>query len=165
MTTASAYLAGIVGGAATLAPSITIASLQRSSQPAGNQRWSPGLSGFGWGINGIVVTNAGGQPSGIRISVSQWFSDRVANPGVSPPDYQQFNASAKDTAVLTFTPAGNNVHLHTDLVTWNSDWDADSFMFDDISQQLLFQVPGAGGGAPPAIQIVAFHPTGSFGFL
>jgi hypothetical protein len=165
MTTASGYLAGIVGRAATLAPSITTASLQRSSQPAGNHRWSPGLSGFFWGINGRIVTNAAGQASGIRISVIQWFSDRIANPGASPPDYQQFKAAAKDSAVLTFTPAGDDVHLHCHLVTWNSDWDADSFMFDDITQQMLFRVPGAGAGAPPAIQIVTFHSTGEFAFL
>ena len=165
MTTASAYLAGIVSRASTLAPSVTLTTQQRSSQPAGNRRWSPGLSGFFWGINGTVVKNASGQAVGIRISVFQWFSDRIANPGASPVDFQQFKATARDTADLTFTPAGNNVHLHTHLVTWNADWEADSFMFDDTTQQLLFRVPGAGAGAPPALQIVSFHPTGRFGFL
>lgn len=166
MATASSFLADIVVRARTNAPSVTTATLQRSSQREGVRRWSPGLSGFGWGINGTIVTSSNNDPIGIKIGVLQWFSDRITNRSASPPDYQQFSARDRDRATLTFTRDGSDqVKLRVDLLTWNSNFEVRSFLFDEETQQLLFHVPGAGAGSPRAIMIVTFHPTGSFGFL
>lgn len=162
-STGSEYLAATVTMAHTVGlPSVTLASLQPSVQPQGEgTRWSPALCTYSWGIDGQVVNDTAGRPFGIRIYVRTWFSDRIANPGDSPPDYQQF-AGAHVDASLTFTPAGSNVHLKNGSAL-NTAWESDSFLFDAPTQQLLFHVPGL--GAPLGIMIATFHATGEIGFL
>jgi hypothetical protein len=164
-STGSEYLAEIVTMAKTVgAPSVTLASLQPSAKPAGGggASWAPGLSSYAWGINGQVVNDTAGHPFGIRIVVTSWFSDRIANPGASPPDWEQF-AKPHVHALLTFTPSGNAVHLRAGRTVTETAWESDSFLFDVPTQQLLFHVPGL--GAPLGIMIATFHPTGQFGFL
>jgi hypothetical protein len=160
--TGSEYLASIVAMAKTVGlPSVTLASLQPSVRPQGEGRnWAPGLCTYSWGIDGRVVNDTAGHPFGIRIFVRTWFSDRIANPGASPPDYQQF-AGAHVDATLTFTPAGSNVHL-INASGPNIAWESDSFLFDVPTQQLLFHVPGL--RIPLGIMIATFHATGEIGF-
>jgi hypothetical protein len=169
--TASEYLAEVVTLAKSVgAPSVTLASLQPSVAPAGDAlRWEPGLSSYSWGINGEVVKDTGGHPFGIRIKVQTWFSNQIANQAsaANPTEWQQFaaaRASVRDEAILTFTPSGGeDVHLRTQAPAGNTAWEADSFLFDVPTQQLLFHVPGL--GAPLGILIATFNPTGVFGFL
>jgi hypothetical protein len=162
--TGSEYLANIVTMAQTVGlPSITLASLQPSVKPqgGGGKDWAPGLCTYSWGIDGQVVNDTAGHPFGIQITIRTWFSDRIANPGASPPDYQQF-ADPHVDATLTFTPAGSNVHLRNGIGPTPA-WESDSFLFDVPTLQLLFHVPGL--GIPLGIMIATFHATGQFGFL
>lgn len=167
-TTAREYLADVVTLAKTVgAPSLTLASLQPSVKPVGQAlSWAPGLCSYSWGINGKVVDDAAGDPSGIRIVVRTWFSDRVTNraSAATPFDWQQF-AAGRDDAILTFTSSGSeDVHLRTqEPGSFKTVWESDSFLFDVPTQQLLFHVPGL--GAPLGILIATFHATGQFGFL
>jgi hypothetical protein len=164
-TTASEYLAEVVTLAKTVgAPSITLASLQPSVKPPGKADWAPGIGSYSWGINGQVINDTSGHPSGIRIWVRTWFSDRITNPSALPYDWQQF-AAGHDDAILTFTPSGTeDVHLRTqEPGSMKTAWDCDSFLFDAPTQQLLFHAPGL--GAPLGILIATFHPTGAFGWL
>ena len=110
-----------------------------------------------------LSTAPAGHPFGFGISVLTWFSDRIANPGASPPEFQKF-AGAPDDAYLTFTPAGSNVHLRNGSGS-NTVWESDSFLFDVPTQQLLFHVPGLGLGTPWGVMIATFHATGYFVFL
>lgn len=165
--TGSEYLASIVTMAQTVGlPSVTLASLQPSVKPQvkrlPGQRvdWAPGLGTYSWGIDGEVVNDTAGHPFGIRISVLTWFSDRIANRGASPVNYQQFAGPHVD-ASLTFTPAGSNVHLRNGIGP-TPVWESDSFLFDVPTQQLLFHVPGL--GIPLGIMIATFHATGEFVF-
>lgn len=166
--TASEYLADVVTLAKTVgAPSLTLASLQPSVTPAGDAlRWKPGLCSYSWGINGQVVNDTAGHPAGIRIVVRTWFSDQITNraSAATPFDWQQF-AAGRDDAILRFTPSGSEgVHIRTQAPgTFNTVWEADSFLFDGPTQQLLFRVPGL--GAPHGILIATFHATGQLGFL
>jgi hypothetical protein len=163
--TGSEYLASIVAMAQTVGlPSVTLASLQPSVKAdvgGGGPDWAPGLCTYSWGINGQVVNDTAGHPFGIRITVDTWFSDRISNRSASPPDWHQF-ADPHVSATLTFTPAGSNVHLRNGIGP-NPAWEADSFMFDVPTQQLLFHVPGL--GFPLGIMIATFHMTGEFMFL
>ena len=160
-STASEYLAEVVTLAKTVgAPSVTLASLQPSVAPIGQH--VPGLCSYSWGINGQVVNDTAGHPFGIRIQVITWFSDRIANPGASPPDWQQFDGQHVQ-AILTCTPSGSAVNLRAGRTVTDTVWASDSFLFDVPTQQLLFHVPGL--GAPLGIMIATFHATGQFGFL
>jgi len=166
MTTASEYLASIVQQARQYSPSITVAHLQRNELPPGYRNWKPGIGGYGWGINGRVVNDGNGAPTGLRFGVEMWFSDRRTNPSATPPDWQQFSAKAKDDQRITLTPSGNNVDAEIVLLTWGSARiSTTSFAFEEASKQMLFVIPGAGPGAPQAVMVLALHPTGEFGFL
>ncbi|MEZ5095939.1 MAG: hypothetical protein R2731_07325 [Nocardioides sp.] len=50
------------------------------------------------------------------------------------------------------------MRLHAELRRWGARWDADSFAYDAVTQQLLFHVPGAGAGAPQALLASSFGP-------
>jgi hypothetical protein len=165
MPTASEYLASFV--AQPHAPSITVTTMQRHVAPAGaTNRWAPGIASYGWGINGAVVNDSSGAPTALRFGVEVWFSDRRTNPSASPPSWQQFSAQAKDRLQITLEPEGTQVKATVVLLSWgNATFTATSFAFEPSSQQLLFTVPGAGPGAPPAIMAISLHPTGHFGFL
>lgn len=164
--TAADYLASFVAAAADHLPSITICTLQRNNRPPGTPNWSPGIASYSWGINGKIVEDATGAMNSLSFEIYSWFSDRRTNTNaVNAPDWQQFSASAKDLSRLVFSPRGTEVHLEFQLITWGSHWAADSMMFDDPSQQLLFAAPGAGPNAAPALMIVNFHPTGQLAFL
>jgi hypothetical protein len=134
-------------------PSMTATSAQGPKYPHA-PNWNVGITGFAWSNLGSHV---GQPPVGLSFQTLVWFSDRIVNPGVTPQDQQRFSAAAYDEERRVFTLNGDHVHLHTTLLTWgNATWDADSFMFDPSSQQLLFHVPGAGATAPPAIMAVSF---------
>ena len=174
--TASEYLAQVV----TLRdlygmPSITLLSLEAFTGPPGEEReavsWKPGVASYSWGIQGDTVTDTAGQ-IGIRIKVWTWRSNQISNridphyqtpfhgPYTEPYNWHQF-AGPATTTVLTFTPAGSDVHLlNGDPADPN--WEGDSFLFDPPAQQLLFHVPGM--GAPLGIMIATFHPTGYLSF-
>jgi hypothetical protein len=166
MTTASDYLASFVAKAHQYAPSITLVTIQRNEGPAGTRNWKPGIGSYGWGINGRVVNDAAGAPTGLAFSVTVWFSDRRTNPSASPPQWQQFAARPRDTQRVTLTPAGLDVLATIVLLSWGkATFSATSFAFEQRSQQLLFAVPGAGPNAPAATMAISLHPTGAFGFL
>jgi hypothetical protein len=162
--TGSDYLANIVTMVPTFGlPSVTLASLQPSVKPQGegSKGYEPGLCTYSLGFDGQVVNDSTGHPFGIRISVETWFSDRISNPGADLFDWQRF-AAPHVGATLTFTPAGSNVHLRNSSGP-NVAWEADSFLFDVPTQQLLFHVPGL--GIPLGILIATLHATGEFGTL
>jgi len=166
VTTASEFLASIVNRDPFKSPSITLATLQRHDGPSdGGSHWAPGIGSYGWGINGTVVTDNTNTKIGLLIGLQVWFSDRRTNPAATPPAWQQFKAADSDSVRVTLTPSGDAVHAHVELLRWKSDFTAHSFMFEPASQQLLFVVPGAGPGAPPAVMVITLHPTGQFGFL
>ena len=166
MTTASDYLGEFVAQARDHAPSITMSTIQRNELPPGTRNWKPGIGSYGWGINGRVVNDQAGAPTALRFGVRSWFSDRRTNPAASPPGWQQFSAADSDEQRLTLAPAGTNVSVEIVLLRWgNATISATSFLFEPSSRQLLFVVPGAGPGAPPAILTISMHPTGNFGFL
>ncbi|AGL17035.1 hypothetical protein [Actinoplanes sp. N902-109] len=161
MTTAAEYLASFVAVAPQTPPSITISTIQRNNAPAGTNNWKPGIACYGWGLNGRVVDGAG-----LRFEVMAWFSDRLADRSATPPAWQQFAAKARDDQLITLTPNGPDVTATIVLITWGrSTLTADSFMFEEGGQQLLFVAPGAGPGAPRAVLAISLHPTGQLGFL
>ena len=175
-TTAREYLDQVVTLRNTAGmPSITLVSLQPSTATPGKgaeaTAWRPGVASYSWGIDGQTVTDPAGQ-IGIQIKVWTWRSDNVGNridpraatpfrgPYTLPYHWHQF-AGPPTTAVLTFTPAGSEVHLvKGDL--GDPLWDCDSFLFDLPTQQLLFHVPGM--GTPLEIVMATFHPTGYLDF-
>jgi hypothetical protein len=94
-----------------------------------------------------------------------WFSDRGQDTSEAPPNAgQQFSQSQSDLEQMSFTIAGDEVQLDVVLTTWNSSWRASTTVCDVASEQLIFSVPGAGPGAPPAVLIVSFADTGQFGW-
>jgi len=138
--------------------SMTATSAQRPRTRPGNLRpWDPGLASFGWSNLGSRKMT-GGTVSGLVFSSVVWFSDRRTNPGASPRDWQQFAANQSDPVVFTFTLNGAHVRLEADLRRWGAQWTADSFAYDAQSELLLFRIPGAGAGAPPAILLISFGP-------
>jgi hypothetical protein len=139
---------------------MTFTTMQRTGAAPGPQaRWSPGITGFGWSNYGGRTRLPDGTVTALVFQAYAWFSDRVVNRGVTPTQWQQFNAAARDEQRMTFSINGDHVRLRVVLVTWgNATWDADSFAFDVPSQQLLFRVPGAGAGAPPALMATSFGP-------
>ncbi len=138
--------------------SLTITSAQRPrSRPGQDRTWEPGLASYGWANLGSRQ-HTGNAVTGLVFSARVWFSDRRTNSSVSPTDWQQFAAHQADPIVFTFTESGDHVRLHAELTRWGSRWDADSFAFDPQSEQLLFKIPGAGAGAPPAILLSSFGP-------
>ena len=143
---------------------MTFTSSQRPRQRAGpHVPWAPGLAGFGWSNFGSRKRGPDGKAIALVFSAIAWFSDRVVNPGVTPPAWQQFSAAASDGQLMTFSPNGEHVHLHAVLLRWgNATWESDSFAFDSPSEQLLFRVPGAGAGAPPALMMTSFGPGAGF---
>lgn len=150
------------------APSVTVVSCQ----PAGDMRpgrdhWSPGIACYGFGINGKVIKDGTGAPIGLRFTnVLQAFSDRVANPGASPPDYQRFDTENKDEMALDLTVEGDVVQLTANLVTWGTTVTATTTQTDAGGGQLMFtNVPPAGEVAVRAVMLVSFQPTGQFGWL
>lgn len=89
--------------------SVTISSCQPPGNLApGARNWSPGIAAYGFGINGVVLRDGSGSPNGVRFTdVLVAFSDRVSNPGASPPDYQRFNTGNKDRMALDFVIDGD----------------------------------------------------------
>lgn len=217
MSAASDYLRQQITLAASKKPTVTFVSCQRSLAPsAAKSKPSSvasfnGVASYGWGINGTVQKNAAGDPDGLYFpEVIHWFSDRITNPGASPPDYQQFAAGPytlsggnRDRVSLTFKlatiprfqvapttepelsgtkPFAKSVWdwLMGDAVVEltvvlrshsNTTWQSSTSELNGPSQQLVFNIPGtfkipaAGSGAPPAVMLTSFHPTGEFGFL
>lgn len=156
MTTETDYLTSFFKNPFQLSMTATTAQRPRS-RPATGARWEPGLASFAWSNLGSR-RKTDGQVTGLAFAAHVWFSDRRTNPGASPVEWQQFAAGKSDLVVFTFTVNGAHVHLHADLKTWGSQWDADSFAFDATSEQLLFRVPGAGAGAPRAVMLTSFGP-------
>ena len=95
---------------------------------------------------------------GLRFSSHVWFSDRRTNPGESPLQWQQFSAGDSDPVLFDLSIAGEHVRLHADLTRWGASWTADSFVFENGSEQLMFVVPGAGAGAPNAVLLATIGP-------
>lgn len=143
---------------------MTFTSSQRPRPRPGPQvNWAPGLAAFGWSNLGGRTRGPDGNVTGLVFTAYVWFSDRVVSVGPTPPNRQQFNAAATDRVQMSFTLNGEHVHLRTVLLSWgNATWDSDSFAFDSPSEQLLFRVPGAGAGAPPAIMVTSFGPGAGF---
>jgi hypothetical protein len=145
--------------AITYQQGMTFTTTQRSSGLPGPQaRWGPGITGFGWSNLGGRRRGPDGTVTALIFQAHVWFSDRVVNRGVPPPQWQQFNAAARDEQRMTFSINGDHVRLQVVLLTWGATWERDSFAFDGPSQQLLFGVPGAGPGAPPAVMATSFGP-------
>jgi hypothetical protein len=137
--------------------SLTVTSAQRSQPPGPGKSLHLGLTSFGWSNLGSR-TKTNGVVTGLFFQSHVWFSDRVTRHASDLADLQRFAASDDDPVDFSFTVNGEHVRLHAALRRWNSTWDADSFMFDSASQQLLFRVPGAGPAASPAILVTSFGP-------
>jgi hypothetical protein len=159
-------------------PSITVTLAQRWPVTGTPPDFRPGLTGYGWGINGRLVEGIrdpghdhdlppgglhpggvltpggipGVVPLGLRFpEVYLWFSDRGQDVG-SPQDFgQQFLATAEDRAWIELTFAGDAVQLqihYYHAVAWNYDVIATTTQVDQPSQQLLFSDLPPAGADP-----------------
>jgi hypothetical protein len=143
--------------------SLTVTTAQRPrSRPGPNARWEPGLASFGWCNLGGRRRDSAGAVTSLIFDSRVWFSDRVVNRGPTPTQWQQFAASDSDPVIFTFTLNGDHVHLRADLRRWGASWEADSTAYDQRTEQLIFVVPGAGAGAPPALMLTSFGPGAGF---
>ena len=164
MSAATDYLTTRINKAAQRAPSITRVTAQ--SWPGVGLPFKPGIASYGWGINGMIISDGTGNPIGLRFGATVWFSDRGQDLSNPPPNSgQQFIASESDMEQMSFTVAGDEVQLEVVLVTWNSRYVVTTSTCDQSSQQLIFSVPGAGPNAPQALLIVSFADTGEFGWI
>jgi hypothetical protein len=166
MSAATDYLTEQVHEAEKFLPAVTFITCERSTAPP--KTFSPAVASYGWGIAGHVVNNPNGHANGLTFNdVHQWFSDRVVNSQANAPEWQQFNAGAKDSIKMTFAldPTETDVVLSVVLSSWgNAEWTATANTLDEQSQQLLFNVPGAASG-PPALMLASFAPADISGFL
>jgi hypothetical protein len=138
---------------------VTLTSAQRSrARPGPSRAWEPGLASFGWGNLGHQLRDATGQIIAISFSCHVWFSDRVVRRQGDPTGWQQFSGNDSDPVNFTFSITGDHVHLKADLQRWNATWEAESTAYSAPTEELLFVIPGAGAGAPPAILITSFGP-------
>jgi hypothetical protein len=161
MSEATEYLGRQVDLAATSLPILTFVTCQRVQVPPPD--FKPGIASYGWGVNGRIEMNGAGSPTGLRFgSVYQWFSDRISNLDRAqfPSDWQQFDVAGRDQSDLTLTLAGDQVELAWHSRTWGNTWTSLTPTFDSPSEQLIFGVPGAGRGAPPAVMFVSITPHG-----
>jgi len=143
--------------------SLTVTTAQRPrSRPSSSARWEPGLASFGWSNSAGRRRDSSGTVTSLIFDSQIWFSDRVVNRGPTPTQWQQFAASDSDRMIFTFTPNGDHVQLQADLLRWHSTWQADSFAYSDSTEQLIFLVPGAGAGSPPALMLASFGPGSYF---
>lgn len=167
MSAATDFLNAWMAKAAVRAPSITRTSTQRWPQVGTPPNFKPGITGYGWGINGRLMKDAAGRPVGLRFGTRVWFSDRGLDLGQAPPDSgQQFRGDAADQEVMEFTLAGDQVQLNCRLVTWNSQFTVATTMVDQPSQQLIFSnLPPAGPVPVRGLLVVSFADTGAFGWL
>lgn len=166
MSDATEFLSTWIAKAGVRSPSITRTSVQAWPGVGGPPNYKPGITGYGWGIDGFLVKDAGGAPIGLSFGLDVWFSDRgldLSNP--PPPSGQQFVADASDKEVITLTLSGDQVQLHWQLPTWGGELDAYTSRIDSASQHLLFNVPGAGPNAPEALLLLSLADTGQFGWL
>jgi hypothetical protein len=102
------------------------------------------------------IDDEAGKAVGVSFGVRTWFSNDHA--GGSTWQVQQFaaqgNPPGANATLMKFTPSGSdNVRLSVGAPV--TAWEADSFMFDRRTQQLLFHVPGR--GAPLAIMIATLN--------
>jgi hypothetical protein len=165
MSAATDFLSQHVQQAANRAPSITVVTCQRSTSAP---NFGPGVAGYGWGIVSQIDHDANGVANGLTFpEVYVWFSDRRTNEAqVNPPDWQQFSAAKKDLMKLEVVVDGDSVDLTATLRSWgDAQWKASTETYDAPSQQLVFSVPGAGAGAPPAVMLMSFAANGGGGFL
>src|SRR5262249_29570497 len=123
------------------APSITLTLAQRWPVSGTPPNFRPGLTGYGWGINGSIMRGFRGPVGLLFRDVHLWFSDRGQDISNPPPSGQQFLAKASDVAWIELTYAGNAVQLqiqYKHAVAWNYNVTATSTQVDQPSQQLLF---------------------------
>jgi len=168
MSSATDFLTEWIGKAAVRAPSITRTTTQRWPNVGTPPHFKPGITSYGWGINGSTVKNPAGSPIGLQFGgISVWFSDRGQDLSNPPPNSgDQFQGNKSDTEQMTFTIAGDTVQLDVHSVTWNSKYTAYSTSADGPSQQLIFSdVPAAGPDPVRALLVVSFADTGQFGWL
>jgi hypothetical protein len=157
--TASEYLADVIKQARTHGGwvGVTLATLQPGRNTSGNwPSFKPAVCSYTWGLRGQDINDKDGNQVGLTFGVRTWFSNDIAG-GVFY-DWQHFAAQSApppgpNDTLLRFTPSGtDNVRLSAAaLATGVAAWEADSFMFDRRTQQLLFHVPGR--GAPLGIMI------------
>ncbi len=169
MSAATDFLNYWIQVGADHAPSITVASCQPSGDMTpGPRHWSPGIVGYGFGIDGRIKRDSNGIANGLHFGeVLVAYSDRVSNPAASPPDYQRFNTKNKDRMQLDLVIEGDMVRLTVILTTWgNATWTAKTSQTDGGGGQLLFtSVPPAGPVQVRAVMLISFQPSGSFGWL
>ncbi len=167
MSQATDFLQAWIVKAHVRAPSITRTTTQRWPTIGTPPNFKPGITSYGWGINGSLVKDGNGHDVGLRFAVDVWFSDRGLDLGHAPPNSgSQFKSNASDKEVLTFTIVGDAVQVEVRLVTWNSTFTATTTQIDAPSQQLIFSnLPPAGPVPVRAILIVSFADTGRFGWL
>ena len=168
MSSATDYLTEWIDKAAVRSPSITRTTAQRWPKTGTPPNFKPGITSYGWGINGVVLKDPGGAAVGLKFNdLSVWFSDRGLDLGNPPPNSgNQFQGNKNDTEQMSFTIAGDTVQLDVHSVTWNSNYTAHTTTADGPSQQLIFSdVPPAGPDPVRALLIVSFADTGQFAWL
>jgi hypothetical protein len=141
------------------APSLTVTSAQRTSSRPGSERpLGLGRAMFGWSTLGQFTRNPAGKPVALVFRSAVWYSDCKSNPQAPPIEWQQFASSMRDEIAFTFSIVGSHVHVQARLRSGNAVWDADSFGFDPVSEQLMFRIPGSGPPAPEAVMLASFGP-------
>jgi hypothetical protein len=166
MSLESDYLNSWIQKAAVREPSITRVSVQRWPGVGPPPNYKPGIVGYGWGINGTRIVDSSGTPTGLRFLLDVWFSDRGLDLSNPPPDIgQQFLSSQMDKEVIELRTVGEQVQLLWESITWGGQNTYYSSGLDSASQQLMFNVPGAGPNAPEALLLLSLADTGQFGWL
>jgi hypothetical protein len=163
---ATDYLTAWIAKAAKRSPSMTRTTAQAWTGVGPPPNWKPGITSYGWAINGSLLRDGSGTPNGLHFGdIHVWFSDRGQDLADPPPSGQQFINNQSDIEQMSFTLAGDEVEAQVTLTTWNAQYTATTANCDEASQQLIFGIPGAGPNAPPALLIVSFADTGGFGWL
>ncbi|QKV74140.1 hypothetical protein [Amycolatopsis sp. Hca4] len=169
MSLATDFLQEWINKAAQREPSITRTTAQRWPQIGPPPHFKPGITSYGWGINGTLVKDSSGHAIGLKFSkIEVWFSDRGLNLDSPPPDScQQFLGTNADREEMTFTISGDTVKLDVKLTNWsNEPFSRSTTVFDEFSNQLVFfNYPAAGPDPVTALLVVSFADTGAFGWV
>lgn len=119
MSAATVFLSRWIQSGLRQKPSITLVTCQPPDQNLPPGRWTTGIVNYSVGINGTVTRNAAGEPKGLKFSsLYSVFSDRITNPGATPPAYQRFNANSSDKMEVHLELDGDAVRADVHIITW-----------------------------------------------
>ena len=135
MSAATVFLSRWIQSGLRQKPSITLVTCQPPDQNLPPGRWTTGIVNYSVGINGTVTRNAAGEPKGLKFSsLYSVFSDRITNPGATPPAYQRFNANSSDKMEVHLELDGDAVRADVHIITWGARWSVRTIMTDSAGQ-------------------------------